>query len=225
MKIKILFLMLLLSHGLQARYYAIKNEDQFLDEINRYEFVIACFLHNPSSSKDFDKQFKKDVQALQDTVKSTSQTDPYKKLLKDEVGFLVIDMNKDATQPLIKKYEIESDGEMPQFLLFKNGKVITNMSGELAKLDGFISKADLMEFISDYFGNDFDDILAKKSDEQEQERQMQLARYQSYDVARYPYGGYAPYNPWGSPGPYIYSGYAQFYPYGYSFNGFAFFIP
>ena len=222
MKMKNLMLaIMLLSQGLQARYIAIKNDSQFVDEINRYEFVIACFLRNPHPGRDFDKQLKKDINLLQETVRATSETDPYKKLLKHEVGFLVIDASKDAVEPLIRKYKIISD-EMPQFLLFKNGKVITSMSGQLAKLVGFISKSDLMEFIDDYFGKKFDEILAKKADDQEKEREMQIARYQAYASYRYPYGGYAPYNAWG---PYSYYGYARFYPYGYGYNGYSFFIP
>lgn len=216
--------MMLLSQGVQARYFAIKNDSQFVDEINRYEFVIACFLPDPHTGKDFDRQLHKDTKLLQDTVKATSETGPYKKLLKHEVGFVVVDTSKENMNPLITKYKISVDA-LPQFLLFKNGKVLTSMSGKLAKLVGFISKSDLMEFIGDYFGKNFDEILSKKADDDAQDREMQLARYQAYASARYPYGGYAPYNPWGSPGPYIYSGYAQFFPYGYSYNGYAFFIP
>jgi hypothetical protein len=212
---------MLLSQSLQARYFSIKNDSQFVDEINRYEFVIACFVRTPYPGKDFDRQLKKDIHLLQETVKATGETEPYKKLLKQEVGFLVVDVSKDAMRPLISKYKIQSD-EMPQFLLFKNGKALTTMSGQLAKLVGFISKSDLLDFINDYFGKDFDTILAKKADEREKQQELQLARYQAYAAYRYPYGGYAPFNAWG---PYTYSGYAQFYPYGYGYNGYAFFIP
>ncbi len=222
---KILFLtMILLSQGLQARYFAIKNDSQFVDETNRYEFVIACFLPDPHSGKDFDRQLSKDIKVLQDTVRATSETGPYKKLLKNEVGFVVVDTSRENMNPLLQKYKISTDAS-PQFLLFKNGKVLTAMSGKLAKLVGFISKSDLLEFIDDYFGKNFDEILSKKADEDAQDREMQIAKYQAAASYRYPYGGYAPYNPWGSPGPYIYSGYAQFFPYGYSYNGYAFFIP
>ncbi len=222
MNMKIWFLaMVLLSQGLQSRYLAVKNDSQFVDEINKYEFVVACFLRTPYPGKDFDRQLKKDINLLQETVRATSETDPYKKMLKHEVGFLVIDVSKDAMQPLITKYKINTD-DMPQFLLFKNGKALHTMSGQLAKLAGFISKSDLLEFIDDYFGKNFDEILAKKADEREKDREMQLARYQAYSSYRYPYGGYAPYNAWG---PYSYGGYATFYPYGRGYNGCAFFIP
>ena len=216
--------MMMLSAGLQARYYAVKNDNQFVDEINRFEFVIACFLPDPHSGDDFDKQMKKDIHVLQDTIRSTSEMDPYKKLLKQEVGFIVVDTSRESMAPLINKYDIAVDA-LPQFLLFKNGKALTSMSGKLATLVGFISKSDLMEFIGDYFGKNFDEILSKKADDEAKDHEMQVAKYQAYASYRYPYGGYAPYNPWGSPGPYIYSGYAQFFPYGYSYNGYAFFIP
>ena len=126
-------------------------------------------------------------------------------------------------QPLVRKYKIKDD-EMPQFLLFKNGKALNTISGQLAKLVGFISKSDLMEFIDDYFGKNLDTLLAKKAEEREKEQELQIARYQAYGASRYPYGGWAPYNAWG--GPCTYSGYAQFYPYGYGYSArYAYFIP
>lgn len=225
MKTKIWFLaMILFSVGLQARYYAVKNDSQFVDEINKFEFVIACFLPDAHVDGEIDKQLKKDIHLLQDTVKATCETDPYKKLLKNEVGFVVVDTSRDAMAPLLNKYEI-SGNDQPQFLLFKHGKVVKSIVGQCARLQGFVSKSDLMEFVGDYFGKDFDEILEKKADEQAKDHELQVAKYQAYASYRYPYGSYAPYNPWGSPGPYIYSGYAQFFPYGYSYNGFAFFIP
>ena len=213
----------LLTSFLDGRYFSIKNEEQFLKEINNYEFVVACFVNNVKDY-DFNKSLQKDINNLCQTVKAASTTEPFNKLLKQEVGFLVVDMGKESAEPLIKKYKIVMNGK-PQFLLFKDGKALDALSGQSAKLAGFISKADLLDFMNDYFGKEFDDILAKKSDEQAQEREMQLARYQAIGASRYPYGSWAPYNPWGSPAGYIYTGYAAFYPYGYSYNGYAYFIP
>ncbi|MBP6869784.1 hypothetical protein KBC04_02795 [Candidatus Babeliales bacterium] len=225
MKFKIWMLFVVLcSQGLDARYFGIKHEKQFFDEINNHEFVVACFLNNPNFDNDFDKKLKKDVNLLRDTVKAAADTQPFNKLLKKEVGFLVIDASKEEMQSLVDTYKIPMNGK-PQFLLFKDGKALNTMAGQLAKLVGFISKADLLDFMGDYFGKEFDDILAKKSDEQAQEREMQLARYQAAGTSRYPYGSWAPYNPWGSPAGYIYTGYAAFYPYGYSYNGYAYFLP
>lgn len=225
MKTKIwLSIIMLFSYNVQARYDTVKNDIQFVDEINKHEFVVACFLPNAYHDKTIDRKLKKDINLLQDTIKSISDMELYKKQLKHEVGFVVADVTKDAMAPLIKKYKI-SMAEVPQFLLFKNGKALNTVSGKLARLVGFLSKSDVLEFINAYFGKDFDKILSKKADEEEKYREMQLAKYQAFSAYRYPYGAYAPYNPWGSPGPYIYSGYAQFYPYGYGYNGYAFFIP
>ncbi len=216
-----LLTILLLSQALQARYFAVKNDSQFVDETNRYEFVISCFLPDPRSGKVFDKELHKDIKLLQDTVRATSETGPYKKILKNEVGFVVVDTSRENMAHLLKKYNISTEDDQPQFLLFKNGKALTAMSGELAKLVGFISKADLLEFIDDYFGQNFDEILSKKAESDAQDREMQMARYQANSSYRYPLG-YSPYNVWGSPSAQMYTGYAQFYPYGFSYNGYAY---
>lgn len=227
MKIKIWFLMVgLLSAGLQARYYVVKNESQFTEELNKHEFAVVSFLGfiDDDISKDDLKKARKDMHVLQDTIKATSDTDPYKKLLRQEVAFIVVDSNKASMEPLMSRYKIKPE-HTPQFLLFKNGKAVTDMSGKVAKLSGFVAKSDLLDFTNDYFGKDFDDILAQKADDEAKDREMELARYQAFAASRYPYGGYAPYNVWGSPSGSIYTGYAAFYPYGYSYNGFAYMIP
>jgi len=206
--------LLLLGHIVDARYLSIKNDSQFVDEINSFDYAVACFIKNPHPGKDFDKQLKKDVNLLQDMVKATSETAPYKKLLKKEVGFLVIDVDRESVRPLVQKYKIKPD-EMPQFLLFKQGKAITTISGELAKLVGFVSKSDLLDFIDDYLGKNLDTIVEKKAEEAAQDREMQLARYEAYAS----YGpAYRPYNAYGA--PYFYAGHTSFYPVGYYGRGY-----
>ena len=227
MKIKLWIVALLtFSCGLQARYYVAKNDNQFVDELNKHEFAVVCFTGyiDDAMNKGDQKKMKKDIHLLHDTIKATAETDPYKKLLKQEVAFIMIDVTKDSMEPFMKKYNIKL-AQTPQILLFKNGKAITDMSEKFAKLSGFISKSDLLDFMNNYWGKDFYEILAQKADEEQQDRDMEMARYQAFAASRYPYGGYAPYNVWGSPSGQIYTGYAAFYPYGYSYNGFAYMIP
>ena len=95
------------------------------------------------------------------------------------------------------------------------------MSGESAKLIGFVSKADLLDFIDDYFGKSLDDILEKKAEDDQAEKEMQINRYAAYSASRYPYDGYAPYNAWG---PYSWYGYSTFYQ-NRGYWGNSFFLP
>jgi len=220
-KIKVLMLVSLMIHSLSARYELIKHESDFFDDINKYEFSVVCFLDHPDALPLRDGMMKKNIKQLHEIMKAASDTDPFKKLLKQEVGFLFVDIKKYGLDGLAKTYQVPTDSQ-PYFVLCKDGKVVTKISGKIASLQGFVTKADLLQFIGSYFGNNFDGILEKKAEEQEKEREMQLARYQAYAASRYPYGGYSPYNVWGSPSGLIYTGYAQFYPYGYSYNGYAY---
>jgi hypothetical protein len=227
MNIKIWFLALsLVSTGLQARYYVAKNEHQLVEELNKHEFSVVCFLGSADENMDKDdlKKLKKDMHTMQDMMKSVAHTDPYQKMLRQEVVFIIVDMHKDAMESLIKTYNIRLQ-EKPQIVLYRHGKAMTDMAGNIVKLSGVVVKADLLDFINDYCGKDFDDILAQKAADEAKDREMELARYQAFAAYRYPYGGYAPYNVWGSPSGSIYTGYASFYPYGYSYNGFAYMIP
>ena len=219
MKYKILLSLIMTVCAIQARYSTVKNEQQFLDEINTYEFAVSCFFNT------HDAQAKKDIQQIMHMFKAAANTDPYKKLLRQEVGFILVDVSKNELDPLFEKYVQNTDNN-PLFLLFKQGKALHTVSGNLATLKGFVDKADLLSFIDDYFGKEFDTILAKKAEQAEQDRQMQLARYDAYSAYRYPYNSWAPYVAYGNAwGPYTYMGYSQFYPYGYGYNGYLFYLP
>ncbi len=228
MKMKIwLFVMILCSLNLlESRHYGAKHENQFIDLINNHQFAIVCFLGQMPENieKDAQKKLKKDMHNLQETIKATADTEPYKKQLKQDVAFIIVENGKDAMAAVLSKYDIPS-ASTPHILLFKDGKAITDVSGKFAQLSGFVCKADLLDFMNDYLGKEFDDILEQKAEEQAKEREMELARYQAFAASRYPYGGYAPYNVWGSPSSSIYTGYAAFYPYGYGYNGYAYLIP
>lgn len=208
MKLKMIIplMILMLVPMVQARYISIKNDSHFFEEVNKFEFALVCFLENSHGNHN-DKAFRKDVRLLQKTIDATSDTAPYKNILKHEIGFLIVDATKESVMPLIRKYKVSLQ-EMPQFLLFKHGKVVSEMSGEFAKVVGFVCKADLLDFIDDYFGKELDIILEKKDKEDKEDKEMQLARYAAYGACRYPYGAYAPYN---VNGPYSWYGYSTFY--------------
>ena len=200
--------MLLMGVTIQARYISIKNDSQFFDEINKFEFALVCFIQTPTAAHNQDDKFlRKNIKLLEKTIEAVADTDLYRHELKHEVGFLVIDTARKDFDALVEKYHISID-EMPQFLLFKNGKIISSLSGEYAKLIGYVSKSDILDFINDYFGKAFDTILEKKEEEKQEEKELQIARYAAFAASRYPYDGYAPYN---ANGPYSWYGYNTFY--------------
>jgi len=209
LKTKFLMIMtLLIGINLQARTISIKNDMQFFDEINTYEFALVCFLDTSSAGHhEEDKKLRKKIKLLEKTIDSVSDTQPYRHELKREVGFLIVDITKESVKPLVEKYHVIMN-EIPQFLLFHNGKVISDISGEVIKIVGFIEKADLLKFISDHVGKKLDLILEKKEEDKQEEQEMQIARYAAYVASRYPYNGYAPYN---ANGPYSWYGYSTFY--------------
>lgn len=222
---KIFMISFLCIGSLYSKYVVIKDEQQFLKELHTHEFVVACFLeHSVSLEKSTqNSKLKKEMELIKDMVKSVAYADPYKKDLRNDVSFLIIDINKENLKSLADRYKIACEKNVPQFLLFKHGKITRNPSGKAALLVGFIAKSDLLKFIDNYFGKKLDKVLAKKAEKDEQVRQKQLARYQIDPKSHYPYGGYSPFNPWGD--PYIYTGYAEFYPYGYGYNGYLIYMP
>ena len=210
--IKFALLSILLSPFLmEARYKTISTESDFFTQINRYEFSIVCFLQSKYDDDLFDrderKALKREVSLLHKTIKAASETRPFRKILKKEVGFIVVDISKRSMQSIVEKYKI---GRVPQFLLFEQGEVLDATVDNFQSLFGFVTKADILELVDDYFGDEIDEIVSQKEEDAENQREENIARYNAYSRSYY--------NPYYSWGPYGYYGYAR-YGYGpYSFR-------
>jgi len=168
------------------------------------------------------KLLKKSSKKIKELIKNIGHNEPYKKQLKDELIFMIAPDDLESFMHFADdKNSFDADGF--GLILYKNGRVVVD--DQSCGLHFMQTKADVLDSIQSYWGNDFDLILQKQADQEALERQMDLARYQAFAASRYPFGGYAPYNVWGSPSASIYTGYAAFYPYGYSYNGFAYVTP
>ncbi len=214
---------LLMHQVVAAKFYTIKHSKQLQEALNKHEFSVVCFTGNidEQMDKDDQKNMKKKMHSLHHKIKSIAEQEQYKKLLKQEVAFIVLDDQYDDIDAFAQDYGIKLQ-QAARIMLFKHDQAITDIAGSVAMLKGFVAQSDIINFIDEYVGKDFDGILQEKADAQAAEHEEQMARYQAFAASRYPYGGYAPYNVWGSPSGSIYTGYAAFYPYGYSYNGYAY---
>lgn len=198
------------------KMYTVKQNIQLENLINSYTFVVVALV--PTGHE----VAKKKQQKIKDVIKNIGHNEPYRKHLKDALAFIIAPADLESFVHLAhdKNNVYEDDFGV---VLYKNGRVV--LDDQCYGLHFMQTKADVLDYMQFYWGNDFDLILQKQADQEALERQIDLARYQTFAASRYPFGGYAPYNVWGSPSASIYTGYAAFYPYGYSYNGFAYLIP
>src|SRR5258708_1648653 len=125
MNIKLWISVILVScASLQARYYHAKNSEICREIIQKHPFAVVAFVDVAGSSESNRKLWSKYVHEFETMIKSTSATEPYKKSLKSEVAFILVDSSQDAMQSMVKEYKVQRS--KPQILLFKQGKVITD---------------------------------------------------------------------------------------------------
>lgn len=204
--LKIMFLLLcaMVTSFMHGKFDWISSDNEFLDRINAYKFALVGFVQSRIDGK-YDKQLASEVKKLRKTMQAASQTTPYKDWLKKDVGFFMVDADKDFGKALADDYKV---AKFPMFLLFEQGEILTESKDGNARLEGFVSKADMLTLIDDYFGKILDELVEQKKEIDRLEREERIARYNSYD--RYygwnPYGGWGPY--YESWGPYMCYGYS-----------------
>lgn len=214
---KLFFIVMSIALSTDARYHTINKDRMFDTLINQYEYAVVCFAPSRAEDKQADRDEKKEIvqefNSLKHRLKSASDSDSFKKYLQKEVGFLLIDTASGSVQELDDQFDLE---KIPACLLFKQGKAILTGKNHYAQLFEPKSKYSIVSFLKRYFGDDFDDIVDDKKEEEKLDRQERIASYQMYPYSYgYPYAygyPYYGYGAWGYPyyRSYPYRGYVSF---------------
>ncbi len=204
---KLLLLIALSPIFVVARFHEIKSEKRFDRFVNDYTHAVVCFAPSgPEGGVEADRDEKKEIRAdfrdVRRGVKAASDHKEYKKYLKKDVGFLLVDSASGRAQEVDEEYALT---KFPTCILFKNGQPISAMP-RYAQIFDPISKSSILDLLEKHFEEDFQALIKEKKEEQRLEREERLARYEA--TARYggPYGywgwgyGYGyPYRGWGYP--------------------------
>ena len=144
-------LFLLSATVMHAKYHMIVKDQAFDDLVNKYEYAVVCFAPSHAKDKGLDRTEKKEVvadfQDLKKRLKAASDSESFKKYLKREVGFLLIDTASGHVKEVDEEFALES---MPTCLLFKQGKVIF-AAQQYAQIFEPISKYSILSFLGKYF--------------------------------------------------------------------------
>lgn len=195
MKINRLFLLCLTSSvAMLGKFHTIVKDEAFDDLVNKYEYAVVCLAPSRAKSKNFDKDEKKEIaisfKDLKKRLKEASESEKFKQYLQQEVGFLLIDTASSLIKEVDEEFAVETT---PTCLLFKHGKVVLT-ARRYAQIYEPFSKFSILSFLSKYFKHEFNDIVAEKKDEEEENRKERIARYQSSALVAYPYGAYGYYS-------------------------------
>jgi hypothetical protein len=206
--------------ALDAKYQEITNKRKYNDFINQYQYTVLCFVDSTPDElfgdevetedrkelRQMKKEHKQSTRLFEKALKAASLTGDYKKLLKKDVGFLLVDVAKQSVEKLGNEFLFS---ELPSCVLLNNGEPVDEYD-QPVKISGASSKKDFLDFLDDYAQDELDELKDQREEEAEQKRVERIARLNAQ--ARYygwnPYGGYGGY----------YGGYGMspyYYPYGY----------
>jgi hypothetical protein len=206
--------------SLDAKYQEITNKRKYNDFINQYQYTVLCFVDSTPDElfevemekedrkelRQKKKEHKQSIRLFERALKAASLTGDYKKLLKKDVGFLVVDVAKRSVEKLGNQFLFD---ELPSCVLLNNGEPVDEYD-QPVKISGASSKKDFLDFLDDYAQDELDELKDQREEEAEQKRVERIARLNAQ--ARYygwnPYGGYGSY--YGGYGMYPY-----YSPYGY----------
>ncbi|MBP6892430.1 thioredoxin family protein [Candidatus Babeliales bacterium] len=196
--LKTLFLVLLLPTIIVPKFKDVHNDAEFQRLMNQYQFTIVCF----ASAKGTEDQ-KEDFKNLKNRMMAASKRDDFK-LLRKDVGFLMIDSGSSKTADLSHDYKIS---KFPTCLVFKDGKVVDST------LFAPKSTSDIINFLDKNVGDQLDTLISDRKEDARLTREENIASYYQYASSPWinppypwmPYG-YYPYSRWGV------------YPYGLGWN-------
>lgn len=204
--IKLFLFMMASTVSLTARYHQVSSDKSFEDLINKYPYAVVCFAHSgPEEGEKMDQEEKRELRKnfrdLRRRVKDAADSGDYKKYLRKDVGFLVIDSSSGRAQEIDDAFELN---QFPTCMVFKNGKAHSYMSKH-AQIFNPISKSSIINLLEKNFEDELYDLVGERKEEEKQEREERLARYAAsarYGWGPYGYWGYSyPYYGWGFAGP------------------------
>lgn len=182
-------LILFLSVTLLGRYHRVTNERKYYDFINDYQYAVICFVDSKQEFIDRSekKDYSKSLSLFKKALKAASVSGNYKKFLKKEVGFLLVDVSKRSAQELDDPFYFS---ELPSCILLEDGEPIDE-NGKMVQINGFSTKRDVLDFLDKNIRDDLDEIVDEKKELLEQERAERIARLEAY--RNYPLGIWSPY--------------------------------
>lgn len=181
-----------------AKYQAVHNDAEFDRLLNQYQFSIVCFA--PSNGSDDQMQ---DFKNLKNRMMVAAKRDDFN-LLRKDIGFLMVDSGSKKLQDLPHDYKIS---KFPTCIIFQDGKIIGS------SIFNPQSTSDIIKFLDKNIGNQLDDLIADRKEDERLNREERIASYYQYASSPWinppypwiPYGTY-PYSRWGV------------YPYGLGWN-------
>lgn len=194
--LKNLLFIVMLPTMVVAKYQMVHNDAEFDRLLNQYQFSLVCFA--PSSGEE-----KEDFVNLKNRMIAASKRDDFK-LLRKDIGFLMVDSSSKKLQDLSKEYKIF---KFPSCIVFQDGKMIGSSTMHPQ------TTSDIIKFLDTNIGNQLDDLVADRKKDERLNREERIASYYQYATSPWvnppypwmPYGCY-PYSRWGV------------YPYGLGWN-------
>ncbi len=87
--------------SLFSKAHIVKTKEDFFRWTDKYEYSVVCFVPSQTFKTDFDDSLNR--------LKSAALQDEFKKVLKDDIGFLLVDLSSKKNQKISDLYDIGQD--------------------------------------------------------------------------------------------------------------------
>jgi len=158
------------------RTVTVKSEGSFDRLISRHEIAVVMFYREDRTTGD-DSTLKKNINATEYMFKNVEKKGRYKEV---NIAFIKVNIARDFLDDVAKRFAVK---KVPAFVLFKDGVPVRDKEKNMAMVTGFISRADLINFIEKHLDDDLQEII----DEKEEIRQRRREEAQSWSYYNYPY--------------------------------------
>ena len=168
-----------------AHVQRVHSEMQFYKIINKRSIALAFFYQEDKCSRQ-DTQLKSKLNSTLAYLERMSKLPWYD---DGDCLFVVANIVNDELHSLIKSLGVN---QLPCSMLFYNGVAVQGPQGQLALLNGFVSRNVLEDFIDRFAGGTIEDNVKECAEQRKIAREEARLRYESYAPCfywGYPYWG------------------------------------
>jgi hypothetical protein len=182
---------MMMSTLVQARFHKVQNSMQLQSLLQKYPYSIVCFApskqyENQRLLTEEKKQRKKDFLSMDRLLRAVSDYPDYKELLKNDVGFMMVDTSARSANDTVETYDLYR--QMPICMVVQQGSIDTGVP----KIRPACVR-DLINVLDDVGGDDLQKLLHRRQEEATLDKEESIAQYYALNTG-YPWG-YGPY--WG----------------------------
>lgn len=162
----------------EARYHEIKRSGELERLADRYAFSVVCCAPSKldtAAHRDQNREARQEFRFLRRYVRDASRKDPYKRYAPLDIGFFVVDGAVNKADDVVSAYDLV---DFPACFVLSDRDDQSDLSIITPE-----SSKDVIALLETQGGQDLQDLLEERKQEEDLRRQERIAAWYAYNAS------------------------------------------